>query len=202
MIAIFHLITSTTPPKLMAIRFMLQELMWLIGIISKILLKLLLKMLDTFKIINPDIVLIFYIALPISQSLGGYLLVQTPLFHTGEIRNFTLVFIVDLVLQVMGVLWVVFMLREKAVRKLELKVEVLLQQNEGTGVELKTDISREDRDIHPLRLLFDLENIKSMFRTVFKRRANRVRLQLSLVTLSILIFMMFVQGNLNQIHKF
>jgi hypothetical protein len=101
-----------------------------------------------------------------------------------------------LVLQVMGFLWVVFMLREKAVRQLELKAAGV----GGTGDDLKPDINVEDRDIHPLRLLFDLENVKSMFRTVFKRRANRVRLQLSLLILSVFIFMMHVEGNLSEVN--
>ena len=182
MISILHLITSTTPPKLMAIRFMLYELMWLIGT----------EQVAFFELSNKLTQISVFSALPIGQSVGGFLLVQKPLFHTGEIRNFTVVFIVDMVILLLAFLWLVFMLSERNVRELEL--EISKHSEKGTAAEIKTNTNRDDPDIHPIKLLFDFENVKSMFRTVLKKRAKRVRLQLLLIILSLFIFLIHVMG--------
>ncbi|XP_054152845.1 solute carrier family 46 member 3-like [Oppia nitens] len=139
-IAITHYMTSTTPPKLMAIRFMIYEM-------------------------------VIFIASPIGTSLGGYILVQKPLFsQMGELRNTALCFIIAAGLELLALLWIVFMVDESVARK---------------------------QEIHPLRLLFNFENVKLMVRTCIKKRPNNGRLQVFLIFLSLIIYFMTFQGTVS-----
>ena len=89
------------------------------------------------------------------------------------------------------------MINEKVARKQEMRIEMKIagiQGTDGHKIKLKSDMSREDRDIHPIRLLFDLENVKSMVRTVIKKRENKVRTQLFLLFTTMIIMIMAFSG--------
>ena len=135
--------------------------------------------------------------MPIGSSLGGYILVQKPVFHTGEIRNYSVCFIIALGFELLALLWIIFMIDEKVARKQEMKIEMKINGIQGTDghkIKLKSDISDKDRDIHPIKLLFDLENVRSMVRTVIKKRENKVRTQLFLLFTSMIIMIMAFSG--------
>ena len=139
-------------------------------------------------------------ASPIGISLGGFILVQKPLFHTGEIRNFTLCFITALAFEALALVWIVIMVREEVARKQELKIEMKIrgmQRNGGdsSNIKLKSDISAEDEHVHPIKLLFDMENLKSIIRTILKKRPNKARKQLFLLFVFVIIISMVFDGN-------
>ena len=121
------------------------------------------------------------------------------LFQLGEIRNYTMCYIIALVFEVLAFLWIAFMIDERVARKQEMQIELKIRENEGqTGVDLQniklnTDISEGDKKIHPVKLLFDLDNVKSMLRTIIKNRPNKARIQIFFIVISYAI----AQGQLN-----
>ena len=96
------------------------------------------------------------------------------------------------------------MINEKVARKQEMKIEMKLQgirnkvdsDGKPIRVKLRSDMSREDRDKHPIKLLFDLGNIKTMVITVIKKRPNKGRSQLITLLISMIISFMTFSGNL------
>ncbi|KAG4065475.1 hypothetical protein HA402_002709 [Bradysia odoriphaga] len=158
-IAVTHYMTATTPPKLMAIRFMLFEIC-------------------------------LTLALPIGSALAGFIVVRNPTFLTGQTRNFTVIYIISLVIDVVVLLWVIFMVNERIARQQQKDVEAKLQEKcESDGAEalLTSTTDENDGKVHPLKLLFSLENAKSMLQVVLKERPNKGRKQILLVILSLSI---------------
>ena len=133
------------------------------------------------------------LGLPIGQSLGGYILVRKPAFNTGEIRNYTICFIICLVTDIIAALWVLLMVSEKFAEKQEAKIEMKLIRineklgNQGSKIKLRSQISKQDEHIHPMKLLFDLENVKSMIKTITKKRLNKGRIQIWFMIISMAI---------------
>ena len=122
---------------------------------------------------------------------------QNSYFNNGEIRNYTICFVVALVVEVLAFIWVWLTIDNRVDTKLESNAETkntIINENERKDCKQNPDISREDRDIHPIRLLFDLENVKSMVRTVIKKRPNRARMQILLSYLCITIFVTNLNG--------
>ena len=180
-IAFNHYISRTTPLKLMAVRFMIIDIEWAVGMRA-----------SSFEIMRlPNS---FYLGYTIGQSLGGYLLVQKPIFKHGEIRNYTICFIIALVVEVLAFIWVWLMIDNRVDRKRQMNLELKIKGTNGTDIKPKTDTNDKDRDIHPIRLLFDFGNLKSMIRTVIKKRPNRARMQILLIFLSITIYILSLTG--------
>ncbi|XP_037040762.1 uncharacterized protein LOC119077650 [Bradysia coprophila] len=158
--------TATTPPKLMAIRFMLFEICLTLG---------------KGTILT---------ALPIGSALAGFIVVRDPTFLTGQTRNFTIIYIISLVIDVVALLWVIFMVNERIARQQQKDVEAKLQEKcESDGAEalLTSTTDENDGKVHPFKLLFSLENAKSMLNVVLKERPNKGRKQFMLVILSLSI---------------
>ena len=122
------------------------------------------------------------------------MLVQTPIFKHGEIRNYTICFIIALVVEVLCCLWVWLIIDNKADRERQMKFELKIKGTDGTNVNPNSDKSREDRDIHPIRLLLDFGNLKSMIRTVIKKRSNRARMQILLIFFCIMVYILSITG--------
>ena len=135
---------------------------------------------------------------PIGTYLGGYLLVQKPMFQTGEIRNYTFIYLIALGFEFIALLWIILMVNETIARKQEMEIEMKIQgidPNIGDKqIVLKSDMSKEDKEKHPIRLLFDLENIKTMVKTVSKERPNKGRTQLIMNFASLVIIIMAFTG--------
>ncbi len=71
---------------------------------------------------------------------------------------------------------------QKQTKKMEMKLRgIKVSENKDT---LKDELKREKKQEkmkHPLKLLFDLSNVKDMVRCCFKHRPNRVRTQIWLI---------------------
>ena len=118
---------------------------------------------------------------------------QKSYFKHDEIRNYTICFIVALVVEVLAFIWVWLMIDNRVDTNGELNVKNNgINKKDKTDNKIKADVSREDRDIHPFRLLLDFENIKSMIRTLIKKRPNKVRTQILFIYLSITIFVITI----------
>ncbi len=143
----------------------------------------------------------FLKASPIGSSLGGYILVQDPLFDSGEIRNYTTCFLIALGFEVIALLWIIFMVNDKLAQKQEKRITIKLKNlkrkeiNDEKEEKMKSDKKKEDEKRHPLSLLFDLSNVKEMFNCCIKPRANKVRKQIWLIFLSLVILHMIYSGD-------
>ena len=84
------------------------------------------------------------------------------------------------------------MINEKVAKEQERVIEMKLQElsdkvdNDGKAirVRLTSDRSNEDKHVHPIRLLFDLANLKSMVNVITKKRFNKGRTQVILLLLT------------------
>ena len=87
------------------------------------------------------------------------------------------------------------MVNEKFAEEQEAKIEMkIIQLNEKSGnpgekIKLRSQISKQEEHVHPMKLLFDLANIKSMVKTVTKKRINKGRLQIWLMIISMATFL-------------
>ena len=144
-------------------------------------------------------------ASPIGSSLGGYLIVQEPVFHTGEIRNYTFRFIISLAFELVSFFWVYFMINEKVAKEQERVIEMKLQElsdkldNDGkaTTVKLRSESIKKDKHVHPIRLLFDLDNLKAMVNLVIKKRLNKGRTQVISLLLTVITSYIIFSGMFN-----
>ena len=130
------------------------------------------------------------IAYPIGQALGGYLLVRKPTFHTGAIRNYTMCFIFAFVIDLLAMAWLLIMVNEKVAKKHEMEIQNKLNRIKDTNTEEgENSMVRSDKDIHPIKLLFDFENIKAMIKTITRKRINKGRIQIifCIITMAIII---------------
>jgi hypothetical protein len=126
--------------------------------------------------------------------------VQNPLFHLGEIRNYTTCFLIALGFEVIAFLWIIFMVNDKLAQKQEKRITIKLKNlkpkeiNDEKEEKIKSDKKKEDEKRHPLSLLFDLSNVKEMIKCCLKPRANKVRKQIWLIFFTMIIIHMIYSG--------
>ncbi len=92
------------------------------------------------------------------------------------------------------------MINEKVAQKHELKAQIneavnATKDRDEPEIKPNSCISNEDKNINPLKLLFDLENVKSMLRMMFKKRPNKARPQLILLNLCLVVYSIDTFGN-------
>ena len=56
--------------------------------------------------------------------------------------------------------------------------------NPVVNIKLISQMSKQEEHIHPMKLLFDFANVKSMVKTVIKKRTNKGRIQIWLMIIS------------------
>ena len=142
----------------------------------------------------------------IGTSLGGFILQTSPIFHSGEIMNYSLCFIVSIGLKIIALIWTIIMIDERIAQKQQQRIEMKLgksqEQNSGNKEsqlqnqinfnELKQDSNI--KDVHPIKMLCDLSNIKEMFLCFIKPRPNKVRAQIWILLLCKTISVTLISG--------
>lgn len=112
------------------------------------------------------------------------------MFLTGQTRNYTIIYIISFAIDVVCLLWVIVMVNERIAQQQQNVVEVKLQEqckNDIANTPTSNNTDQSDRKIHPLKLLFNLENAKSMWLIISKKRPNKGRKQILLAILSLSI---------------
>ena len=116
----------------------------------------------------------------------------------GQLHNYTLVFLVAAACNLAAFIWILLMINEKRdlkeFRKRFHMKEDLEMQRKGQAVCDKQQLFNENKHIHPLKLLFNFENIKDMIKTCCKPRPNKARLQIWLLFLSMICYLMAHMG--------
>jgi hypothetical protein len=107
----------------------------------------------------------------------------------GQLRNYSLLFIISASASFAGFLWVLFFIDEKKDRARFYK---RYRTSENASIEPKDD--KHDHITHPLKLLFNLENVREIFRTCLKKRDNYVRAQILLLSLAMPCCLIFYIG--------
>ncbi|XP_054156892.1 proton-coupled folate transporter-like [Oppia nitens] len=161
--AIWSYIASTTPPHMRAIRMTFAEIAMALGT-------------------------------PLGTYLGGIVLNTTPMFSNGQLHNYSGVYAIAGVTYVLALCWTIFMVNEK--RDIRLWEQRFRNSCDDNDVEFETrvenKIKRYDdyRHIHPIKLLVNIKNVKEMWSTCAKPRANLVRIQIWLLFLSVSCYML------------
>ncbi|KAJ6641494.1 Solute carrier family 46 member 3 [Pseudolycoriella hygida] len=170
-VAVTHYMTSTTPPKLLAIRFMIFELCLMLAL-------------------PIGSALAGYIIVKDPAFFTG----QTRNYAVIYILSFAVDFVCLLWLIVM----VDERIAQQQQKVVEIKLEE--QRNSGVANTRATDITGQtEKTVFPLKLLFSLKNAKSMLQIVLKKRPNKGRRQilLCILSLSILFGEQIALGSLN-----
>jgi hypothetical protein len=126
-----------------------------------------------------------------------------------------MVFIIGGVFNFVALLWAIFMINEsKDIIKFNLKfnknsnLEMKnMDKNEGqksteNTINHSLDHKNKYQNKHPLKLLFNWNNVMEMFRTCLKRRDNYVRLQIWLLFLSMLCYLVSHIGPMMFLYQF
>jgi hypothetical protein len=126
-----------------------------------------------------------------------------------------MVFVIGGIAHFVGLLWAIFMINEsKDIIRFNLKFNKNsnfemknMDKNEGqksteNTINHSLDHENKYQNKHPLKLLFNLNNVKEMFKTCLKRRDNYVRLQIWLLFLSMACFLLSHIGPIFFLYQF
>ena len=118
---------------------------------------------------------------PLATFTSGQLINKRPVGGNGQIHNYCILFIISSVLTFVAFVWALFLMDEEKDRmRFELKFG---KQKDNISKEAVPQMKTQESDgRHPLRLLFDLQNVKQIIITFIKSRPNYVRLQILLIT--------------------
>ena len=138
----------------------------------------------------------------IGSALGGILLKTKPIFNTGELMNYSLCFIIAIVLKILALIWAIVMIDERIAQKQQEKIEMKMKksQNSQKGESQASQSNNIDKNNqntkskHPIKMLCDLSNIKDMFLCCIKQRPNKVRTQIWLLLVCTFISSTLMSG--------
>ena len=115
-------------------------------------------------------------------------------------RNYSICYIIAIIINAIASLWFLFFVNEGNAEKRQKIIENKINENkvitrknsQNSDISSKRNI--DDKTVHPLKLLFDFENIRSMIRVCFKQRPNKGRTQLLIIFSSMIIIFMDFSG--------
>ncbi|XP_037029710.1 solute carrier family 46 member 3-like [Bradysia coprophila] len=168
-VAVTHYITATTPPKMIAIRFMIFEICMMLALPIG-------SALAGFIIVKPP------------TFLSG----QTRNYTVIYIISFA----IDVVCLLWVIVMVNERIAQQQQKVVEVQLQ---EQCKNDVANTPTSDIPDDRNVHPFKLLFNRENAKSMLRIVSKKRPNKGRKQilLAILSLSILFGEQIALGSIN-----
>jgi len=122
-----------------------------------------------------------------------------PVVGNGQLHNYTLIFLISAIGFFISFVWSIFFINEQKDKEkfdqqfgdnnvTDTEIERQNYEKNSQILESKQSINtiRKGKTKSPIKLLFNLNNIKDMFKTCFKKRDNRVRLQIWLIILAML----------------
>jgi hypothetical protein len=114
--------------------------------------------------------------MPLGSALSGKLLLMSPIGGNGQLHNYALIFTISTIGFLTSFLWIIFVINESRDKK---KFDFEFGDENNVNQELEKE--KITKKVNPLKLLFNLNNVKEIFRTCIKKRDNRVRLQIWLI---------------------
>ncbi|CAG2101156.1 unnamed protein product [Medioppia subpectinata] len=147
------------------------------------------------------------IALPLGSYVGGLVLNTTPLFSTGQLHNYSAVFIIGGVAFALALIWILYMVDERRdvgewERRFNRLSDTETDEEVAERVRQKLQKYDDNQDIHPIKLLLNLSNAREMWRTCSKRRDGWTRLQIWLLFLSMACYLMSNIGPVFFLYQF
>lgn len=101
----------------------------------------------------------------------------------GQLHNYCIVFVISSFAAFLAFVWALLMIDEQS--DMVMFVDKLGNDNDRVAVDKNLKEWMIEADTHPLRLLFDWNNIRQMLTTYVKRRPNKLRMQILLITLAL-----------------
>ncbi|XP_054156950.1 thymic stromal cotransporter homolog, partial [Oppia nitens] len=135
--------------------------------------------------------------------VGGKIIASSPMLNGGQLHNYTAISLLSGGLYTIALLWTIFMINERRDQKRFYKLfakesEQLSNNDEGRALLSEDGHHRDNhrRRVHPIKSLFNINNIKEMLITCCKPRRHYVRLQIWLLILSMAILVLAYMGPL------
>ncbi|CAG2105249.1 unnamed protein product [Medioppia subpectinata] len=139
------------------------------------------------------------IAQPLGTYIGGLVLNTQPFFTAGQLHNYSGVFALMGFVYAFALLWTIYMVdEEKAIRDWEGRYSTHCDK----VIELKMAKFTDNQHNSPIRLLFDVNNVKSMAMSCVKRRPNSVRLQIWCLFVSMACYLLQTIGPMIFLYQF
>ena len=120
---------------------------------------------------------------PTATLLSGVLIEMRPVFGTQLLHNYCLLYAINSCASLASFVWALVMVDER--QDMISFYTKLGDDNDRKTLKTNLDSMDNREKKHPLLLLFDLNNIRQMVNTYVKKRPNRVRPQLVLLTLAL-----------------
>ncbi|XP_054157505.1 proton-coupled folate transporter-like [Oppia nitens] len=149
------------------------------------------------------------IAQPLGSFIAGAVLNTDSLFTRGQLQNYSGVFAIVGITSCFQLLWTIYMIDEKKdIRDWEYKFGINAVNNDNLmdtpelRVQNKMKSFDQHKHVHPLKLLFNFNNVREMFHTCFKTRENHVRIQIWLLFLSMCFYLLSHLGPVMFMYQF
>ncbi|CAG2104672.1 unnamed protein product, partial [Medioppia subpectinata] len=140
-------------------------------------------------------------AMPLGTYVGGIVLNTPSMFSSGQIHNYSGVYLIMGIANALILLWVIYRVdEEKDLREWERVFGTTGADGADTSKESAERLERklkryeDNKHIHPIRLLFNMKNVKEMLITCCERRPNHVRLQIWLLFIGMACFLLSYVG--------
>ncbi len=116
-------------------------------------------------------------------AVSGKLIVLSPVGGNGQLHNYGLIFAISSFGSFLAFLWALFAINQQKDTK---QFEEHFGENPKLEEQLEVkETNSQQKNINPIKLLFDLKNVKEMVMTCIKKRKSYVRVQIWLIILSI-----------------
>jgi hypothetical protein len=110
---------------------------------------------------------------------------MSPIGGNGQLHNYALIFTISTIGFLISFLWIIFVINENRDKKM-FDFEFGDRNNVNQELEREKTSEKITKKVNPLKLLFNLNNVKDIVRTCIKKRDNRVRLQIWLIFFTML----------------
>ena len=120
---------------------------------------------------------------PLGVFFSGQLINLYPVGGNGQLHNYGLIFFISSCLAFIAFLWAVFMIDQQNDKMLfrEHFPEAIPIMRQQSLKEEEIEVETNYHKIHPLRLLFNIKNVKEIVMTCIKKRDGYVRAEIWLI---------------------
>ncbi|CAG2170532.1 unnamed protein product, partial [Oppiella nova] len=137
-----------------------------------------------------------------AQSVGTYtgahVLSEPSPWTMGQLHNYSGIFLISIIAMIVAIVWTIYMVdEERDITDWENKFSVIPDSDRNGIDERVSDKLRQykdNEDIHPMRLLFNIKNAKHMHRSLMGKRDNHGKLAIHLLVTVVSLYLLAYMG--------
>jgi hypothetical protein len=126
----------------------------------------------------------------------------TPVGGNGQLHNYGLIFFICSVVTLLAFLWALFAIDQQHDSKAFEDNFGEKSSNSKKDLEIENSSKAKQNTENPIKLLFNLRNVKEIVMTCFKKRDNYVRAQIWLIILSLFCHLFVVMSPMSFLFQF